>query len=103
MFKGSNVALITPFKNNKLDVDAYIKLRTLCRKSYRIQLLVDLFKRLGLLYWRNKFTYFFYNELPLQLRWSAIHFYNPSFFLTLHQDILCDELGLEAKGGLRVS
>ena len=26
MFKGSNVALITPFKNNKLDDDAYIKL-----------------------------------------------------------------------------
>ena len=26
MFKGSNVALITPFKNNQLDVDAYIKL-----------------------------------------------------------------------------
>ena len=26
MFKGSNVALITPFTNNKLDVDAYIKL-----------------------------------------------------------------------------
>ena len=26
MFKGSNVALITPFKNNKLDVNAYIKL-----------------------------------------------------------------------------
>ena len=26
MFKGSNVALITPFKNDKLDVDAYIKL-----------------------------------------------------------------------------
>jgi len=26
MFKGSNVALITPFKNNKLDVDAYIQL-----------------------------------------------------------------------------
>ena len=26
MFKGSNVALITPFKNNKLDIDAYIKL-----------------------------------------------------------------------------
>jgi 4-hydroxy-tetrahydrodipicolinate synthase len=26
MFKGSNVALITPFKNNKLDVDIYIKL-----------------------------------------------------------------------------
>ena len=26
MFKGSNVALITPFKNNKLDVDNYIKL-----------------------------------------------------------------------------
>jgi 4-hydroxy-tetrahydrodipicolinate synthase len=26
MFKGSNVALITPFKNNKLDVDAYIKI-----------------------------------------------------------------------------
>ncbi len=26
MFKGSNVALITPFKNNKLDVDSYIKL-----------------------------------------------------------------------------
>ena len=26
MFKGSNVALITPFKNNKLDVDCYIKL-----------------------------------------------------------------------------
>jgi len=26
MFKGSNVALITPFKNNTLDVDAYIKL-----------------------------------------------------------------------------
>jgi len=25
MFKGSNVALITPFKNNKLDIDAYIK------------------------------------------------------------------------------
>ena len=26
MFKGSNVALITPFKNNDLDIDAYIKL-----------------------------------------------------------------------------
>ena len=26
MFKGSNVALITPFKDNKLDADAYIKL-----------------------------------------------------------------------------
>ena len=26
MFKGSNVALITPFKNNKLDIDAYIKI-----------------------------------------------------------------------------
>tara|TARA_Y100000590_G_C15454274_1_gene913932 strand:- start:39 stop:920 length:882 start_codon:yes stop_codon:yes gene_type:complete len=26
MFKGSNVALITPFKNNQLDVDTYIKL-----------------------------------------------------------------------------
>ena len=26
MFKGSNVALITPFKNNKLDVDNYIEL-----------------------------------------------------------------------------
>ena len=26
MFKGSNVALITPFKNNNLDVEAYIKL-----------------------------------------------------------------------------
>ena len=26
MFKGSNVALITPFKNNELDVEAYIKL-----------------------------------------------------------------------------
>ena len=26
MFKGSNVALITPFRNNKLDIDAYIKL-----------------------------------------------------------------------------
>jgi 4-hydroxy-tetrahydrodipicolinate synthase len=26
MFKGSNVALITPFKNDKLDVDAYIKI-----------------------------------------------------------------------------
>jgi len=26
MFKGSNVALITPFRNNKLDVNAYIKL-----------------------------------------------------------------------------
>ncbi|MDC3030288.1 4-hydroxy-tetrahydrodipicolinate synthase [Candidatus Pelagibacter sp.] len=26
MFKGSNVALVTPFKNNKLDVDSYIKL-----------------------------------------------------------------------------
>ena len=26
MFKGSNVALITPFKNNQLDIDAYIKL-----------------------------------------------------------------------------
>ena len=26
MFKGSNVALITPFKNNKLDVDSYVKL-----------------------------------------------------------------------------
>ena len=25
MFKGSNVALITPFKNNKLDIEAYIK------------------------------------------------------------------------------
>jgi|TARA_B110001452_G_scaffold165397_1_gene138066 4-hydroxy-tetrahydrodipicolinate synthase len=26
MFKGSNVALITPFKDDKLDIDAYIKL-----------------------------------------------------------------------------
>ena len=26
MFKGSNVALITPFKNNEVDIDAYIKL-----------------------------------------------------------------------------
>ena len=26
MFKGSNVALITPFKNDKLDIDSYIKL-----------------------------------------------------------------------------
>jgi len=26
MFKGSNVALITPFKNDKLDIDAYIKI-----------------------------------------------------------------------------
>ena len=26
MFKGSNVALITPFKDNNLDVEAYIKL-----------------------------------------------------------------------------
>ena len=26
MFKGSNVALVTPFKNNKLDVETYIKL-----------------------------------------------------------------------------
>ena len=26
MFKGSNVALITPFKNNQLDIDSYIKL-----------------------------------------------------------------------------
>ena len=26
MFKGSNVALITPFKNNGLDEEAYIKL-----------------------------------------------------------------------------
>ncbi len=26
MFKGSNVALITPFKENKLDVDSYIKI-----------------------------------------------------------------------------
>ena len=26
MFKGSNVALVTPFKNNKLDVDTYISL-----------------------------------------------------------------------------
>ena len=26
MFKGSNVALITPFKNNKLDIEAYVKL-----------------------------------------------------------------------------
>ena len=26
MFKGSNVALLTPFKNNELDVDTYIKL-----------------------------------------------------------------------------
>ena len=26
MFKGSNVALITPFKNNKLNIEAYIKL-----------------------------------------------------------------------------
>ena len=26
MFKGSNVALVTPFNNNKLDVDTYIKL-----------------------------------------------------------------------------
>lgn len=26
MFKGSNVALITPFKNNELDVESYIKL-----------------------------------------------------------------------------
>jgi len=26
MFKGSNVALVTPFKNNELDIDAYIKI-----------------------------------------------------------------------------
>ena len=26
MFKGSNVALITPFKNDKLDIEAYVKL-----------------------------------------------------------------------------
>jgi len=26
MFKGSNVALITPFRNDKLDEEAYIKL-----------------------------------------------------------------------------
>ena len=26
MFKGSNVALVTPFKNNKLDIETYIKL-----------------------------------------------------------------------------
>ena len=26
MFKGSNVALITPFKDNKLDVESYIKI-----------------------------------------------------------------------------
>ena len=26
MLKGSNVALITPFKNDRLDEDAYIKL-----------------------------------------------------------------------------
>ena len=26
MFKGSNVALVTPFKNDELDIDAYIKL-----------------------------------------------------------------------------
>ena len=26
MFKGSNVALVTPFKNDKLDEDSYIKL-----------------------------------------------------------------------------
>ena len=26
MFKGSNVALVTPFKNNKLDQETYIKL-----------------------------------------------------------------------------
>ena len=26
MFKGSNVALLTPFKNNQLDIDTYIKL-----------------------------------------------------------------------------
>ena len=26
MFKGSNVALITPFKDNKLDKEAYVKL-----------------------------------------------------------------------------
>ena len=26
MFKGSNVALVTPFKNNKLDEEAYLKL-----------------------------------------------------------------------------
>ena len=33
MFKGSNVALITPFKNNKLDVEAYIKLINLQIRS----------------------------------------------------------------------
>tara|TARA_B100000787_G_scaffold146860_1_gene117609 strand:- start:276 stop:1157 length:882 start_codon:yes stop_codon:yes gene_type:complete len=33
MFKGSNVALITPFKNNKLDVEAYIKLINLQIKN----------------------------------------------------------------------
>ena len=26
MFKGSNVALVTPFKNGKLDIDSYINL-----------------------------------------------------------------------------
>jgi len=33
MFKGSNVALITPFKNNKLDEDAYVSLIHLHLKS----------------------------------------------------------------------
>jgi len=33
MFKGSNVALITPFKNNKLDEDAYVSLINLHLKS----------------------------------------------------------------------
>ena len=26
MFKGSNVAIVTPFKNNKLDEESYVKL-----------------------------------------------------------------------------
>ena len=35
MFKGSNVALVTPFKNNKLDEETYIKLIHKMKQNYK--------------------------------------------------------------------
>ena len=35
MFKGSNVALVTPFKNNQLDEENYIKLIHFHRKWHK--------------------------------------------------------------------
>ena len=37
MFKGSNVALVTPFKDNKLDEESYIKLINFHLENFKKQ------------------------------------------------------------------